>query len=114
MNNFDGNLAALNTYQAEQDAFADVEVHLESAKQEFLDDCYTAVITGSVGAVECFQDWVSENPEVFTRLLRQAHIDKKADNEIFMKLSDWCFEEFLGKNYNCEDIDSCNEFLGLV
>jgi len=111
--NTDGNLAALNAYQREEDAYADAEDRIERLKQEFLDGCYSAIIEGNKEAVEVYEDWVSENPEVFTRLLREAQSSKKIDNELFMQLSDWCFDEYLGEDCTADDIDTSARSLGL-
>jgi len=58
--------------------------------------------------------WVSENPEVLTRLLVKAQMTKKVDNEMFMDLSDYAFRDLLGDIDNPEDIDDACKVLGLV
>jgi len=114
MKNFDGNLAALNTYQAEVDKQQDAEDLLAWFVQVFLDACYSALVEGHSGAVHHFEEWVSENPEVLTRLLVKAQMTKKVDNEMFMDLSDYAFRDLLGDIDNPEDIDDACKVLGLV
>lgn len=56
----DGNTAALNAYQREQDAIADGEIHLERLQQELADDMFDAYVTGNHSVIDEVNDGLLE------------------------------------------------------
>ena len=69
--NTDGNLAALNAYQREQDAIADGEEYLERLQQELADDMFDAYVTGNSNVIDEVDDALASDERKIV-LMRKA------------------------------------------
>jgi len=76
--NTDGNLAALNAWQREQDAIEAGDLHLEKLQQELADDIYDAYITGNENAVNEVEDALTDTKTMANLLGRlRAAMEKE-------------------------------------
>lgn len=64
----DGNTAALNRYQREQDAIADGEAHLERLQQELADEMFDAYVTGNSNVIDEVDDALASDEGMITRM----------------------------------------------
>lgn len=71
--NTDGNLAALNAYQAEADEQASEELRLENARSQLAEDLFEAYICGNAEVVERINDSLYES-ETWAETLRTAMV----------------------------------------
>lgn len=71
MHKSDGNLAALNAYQREQDAIADGEIHLERLQQELADDMFDAYVTNNGAVIDEVNDALASDERMIV-LMRKA------------------------------------------
>src|SRR5690554_5647829 len=70
--NTDGNLAALRTYEREQDALAADDQAHEAAISELADDLFDAYITGDADVVDEVDDWLRDY--LWTERIRAAMV----------------------------------------
>jgi hypothetical protein len=83
MYNTDGNLAALNAWQREQDEIEAGELHLEKLQQELADDIYDAYITGSENAVNEVEDALTDTQTMGNLLGRlRAAMEKECQRPV--------------------------------
>jgi len=71
-NNTDGNLAALNAHQREQDELAAADQAHEAAISELADDLFDAYITGDQDVIDEVDDWLRDYP--WTERVRAAMV----------------------------------------
>ena len=81
--NTDGNLAALNAWQRDQDAIEAGDLHLEKLQQELADDIYDAYITGNENAVNEVEDALTDAKTMANLLGRlRAAMEKESQRPV--------------------------------
>jgi hypothetical protein len=73
--NTDGNLAALRSYEREQDALAAADQAHEDAISELADELFDAYITGDADVIDEVDDWLRDYP--WTDRVRAAMVKER-------------------------------------
>ena len=84
----DGNTAALNAYQREQDALDDQDNALLAAQQELSNDLFDGYFEGNMACVDSVEDFLFDNIDVMNNLLkkmRESFMGRPADPRIAYK-----------------------------
>lgn len=81
MTNFDGNLAALNIYQREQDLLDDQDNALEFARDEFADALFEAFFKSNIDVIDEVQDYLEDAEESYKNIEEACeHIASRYDD----------------------------------
>jgi len=67
----DGNLAALNAYQREQDALEDQDEALRVAQQELSNDLFDGYFEGNGACVDCVDETILDDEDTANNLLNK-------------------------------------------
>ena len=108
--NTDGNLAALNAYQREQDALDEANRILEEAQQELADDLFDAYMSNNYSVIDEVDDSLTDT-DTMDDLIKQLRdnwtTDCMALRTAYMKVIGGTCEGIAGR---CETLDEIEGF----
>ena len=113
----DGNTAALNAYQREQDTLDDQDNALLAAQQELSNDLFDGYFEGNGACVDSVEDFLFDNIDVMNNLLkkmRESFMGRPADPRIAYKsaIGEVC-DTLAAQQKTHEDIDNERHECGL-